>query len=164
MFKYEQPDTTKASKKQKEIKLLTNYIPIKKANAHSNISDYETETSIQKNFSNKVPKNKNHIQAKSVQTTHNNRISPNKYQNKVRKENTNQTHNKSSRGSLYNLNNLNIDNYFSEKIILTQQKFIDYKDNKINTLQKELSLLKKELNLYENKNLDNLNSTCKIKI
>ena len=163
MFKYEQPDTTKASKKQKEIKLLTNYIPIKKANAHSNISDYETETSIQKNFSNKVPKNKNHIQAKSVQTTHNNRISPNKYQNKVRKENTNQTHNKSSRGSLYNLNNLNIDNYFSEKIILTQQKFIDYKDNKINTLQKELSLLKKELNLYENKNLDNLNSTCKIK-
>ena len=86
MFKYEQPDTTKASKKQKEIKLLTNYIPIKKANAHSNISDYETETSIQKNFSNKVPKNKNHIQAKSVQTTHNNRISPNKYQNKVRKE------------------------------------------------------------------------------
>ena len=24
MFKYEQPDTTKASKKQKEIKLLTN--------------------------------------------------------------------------------------------------------------------------------------------
>ena len=163
MFKYEQPDSTKASKKQKEVKLLTNYIPIKKANAHSNISDYETETSIQKNFSNKAQKNKNHIQARSVQTTHNNRISPNKAQNKARKDHTNQTHNKSSRGSLYNLNNLNIDNYFSEKIIMTQQKFIDYKDNKINTLQKELSLLKKELNLYENKNLENLNNTCKIK-
>ena len=162
MFKYEQTDSTKTNKKQKEVKFLTNYIPIKKANAHSNISDYETESSIQKNFSNKVPKNKNHIQAKSVQTTHNNHISPNKYHSKTRKENTNQSHNKSSRGSLYNLNNLNIDDYFSEKIIMTQQKFIDYKDNKINTLQKELSLLKRELNLYENKCMDNLNNTCKI--
>ena len=163
MFKYEQTDSTKTNKKQKEVKFLTNYIPIKKANAHSNISDYETESSIQKNFSNKVPKNKNHIQAKSVQTTHNNHISPNKYHSKTRKENTNQSHNKSSRGSLYNLNNLNIGDYFSEKIIMTQQKFIDYKDNKINTLQKELSLLKKELNLYENKCMDNLNNTCKIR-
>ena len=163
MFKYEQTDSTKTNKKQKEVKFLTNYIPIKKANAHSNISDYETESSIQKNFSNKVPKNKNHIQAKSVQTTHNNHISPNKYHSKTRKENTNQSHNKSSRGSLYNLNNLNIDDYFSQKIIMTQQKFIDYKDNKINTLQKQLSLLKRELNLYENKCMDNLNNTYKIR-
>ena len=47
---------------------------------------------------------------------------------------------------------------------MTQQKFIDYKDNKINTLQRELSLLKKEVNLYMNKNTDaNLNPPTKIK-
>jgi len=164
MFKYEQSENSKSNKKLKEVKLLTNYIPVKKANAHSNISEYETETSIQKNFSNKVQKNKNHIQAKSVQTTHNNHVSPCKSLNKNKKENTNQRPNKSSRGSLYNLNNLNLGDYFSEKIIMTQQKFIDYKDNKINTLQRELSLLKKEVNLYKNKNTDtNLNNISKIK-
>ena len=157
MFKHEQTENSKINKKIKEVKLLTNYIPVKKANAHSNISEYETESSIQKNFSNKVQKNKNHIQAKSVQTTHNNYISPSKYLIKNKKENTNQRSNKSSRGSLYNLNNLNLGDYFSEKIIKTQQKFIDYKDNKINTLERQLSLIKKELNLYENKNIDNLN-------
>ena len=157
MFKHEQTENSKINKKIKEVKLLTNYIPVKKANAHSNISEYETESSIQKNFSNKVQKNKNHIQAKSVQTTHNNYISPSKYLIKNKKENTNQRSNKSSRGSLYNLNNLNLGDYFSEKIIMTQQKFIDYKDNKINTLERQLSLIKKELNLYENKNIDNLN-------
>ena len=164
MFKYEQSENSKSNKKLKEVKLLTNYIPVKKANAHSNISEYETETSIQKNFSNKVQKNKNHIQAKSVQTTHNNHVGPCKSLNKNKKENTNQRPNKSSRGSLYNLNNLNLGDYFSEKIIMTQQKFIDYKDNKINTLQRELSLLKKEVNLYKNKNTDtNLNNISKIK-
>ena len=164
MFKYEQSENSKSNKKLKEVKLLTNYIPVKKANAHSNISEYETETSIQKNFSNKVQKNKNHIQAKSVQTTHNNHVSPCKSLNKNKKENINQRPNKSSRGSLYNLNNLNLGDYFSEKIIMTQQKFIDYKDNKINTLQRELSLLKKEVNLYKNKNTDtNLNNISKIK-
>ena len=164
MFKYDQTENSKSNKKLKEVKLLTNYIPVKKANAHSNISEYETETSIQKNFSNKVQKNKNHIQAKSVQTTHNNHVSPCKSLNKSKKENINQRHNKSSRGSLYNLNNLNLGDYFSEKIIMTQQKFIDYKDNKINTLQRELSLLKKEVNLYMNKNTDaNLNPPTKIK-
>ena len=164
MFKYEQSENSKSNKKLKEVKLLTNYIPVKKANAHSNISEYETETSIQKNFSNKVQKNKNHIQAKSVQTTHNNHVSPCKSLNKNKKVNTNQRPNKSSRGSLYNLNNLNLGDYFSEKIIMTQQKFIDYKDNKINTLQRELSLLKKEVNLYKNKNTDtNLNNISKIK-
>ena len=157
MFKHEQTENSKINKKIKEVKLLINYIPVKKANAHSNISEYETESSIQKNFSNKVQKNKNHIQAKSVQTTHNNYISPSKYLIKNKKENTNQRSNKSSRGSLYNLNNLNLGDYFSEKIIMTQQKFIDYKDNKINTLERQLSLIKKELNLYENKNIDNLN-------
>ena len=150
MFKYDQTENSKSNKKLKEMKLLTNYIPVKKANAHSNISEYETETSIQKNFSNKAQKNKNHIQAKSVQTTHNNHASPCKSLNKSKKENINQRHNKSSRGSLYNLNNLNLG--------------IDYKDNKINTLQRELSLLKKEVNLYMNKNTDaNLNPPTKIK-
>ena len=165
MFKYEQSEnSTKSNKKLKEVKLLTNYIPVKKANAHSNISEYETETSIQKNFSNKAQKNKNHIQAKSVQTTHNNHVSPCKSLNKNKKENTNQRPNKSSRGSLYNLNNLNLGDYFSEKIIITQQKFIDYKDNKINTLERELFLLKKEVNLYKNKITDtNLNNISKIK-
>ena len=164
MFKYEQSENSKSNKKLKEVKLLTNYIPVKKANAHSNISEYETESSIQKNFSNKIQKNKNHIQAKSVQTTHNNHVSPCKSLNKNKKENMNQRPNKSSRGSLYNLNNLNLGDYFSEKIIMTQQKFIDYKDNKINTLQRELSLLKKEVNLYLNKNTEtNMNNTSKIK-
>ncbi len=164
MFKYEQSENAKSNKKLKEVKLLTNYFPVKKANAHSNISEYETEPSIQKNFSNKVQKNKNHIQAKSVQTTHNTHVSPCKSLNKSKKENTNQRPNKSSKGSLYNLNNLNLGDYFSEKIIITQQKFIDYKDNKINTLQRELSLLKKEVNLYKNKNTDtNLNNISKIK-
>ena len=68
------------------MKLLTNYIPIKKANGQSNISEYETESSIQKNFSNKCQKNKNHLQAKSVQATHNNQISPKKNINKNMKE------------------------------------------------------------------------------
>ena len=64
------------------------------------------------------------------------------------------------------MNNLNIYDYFSEKVILTQKKFIDYKNNKINTLKKELPLIKREINMYEkryingnniikNKNLNN---------
>ena len=162
MFKYDHSENSKTSKKQKEVKLLTNYIPIKKANAHSHISEYETESSIQKNFSNKCQKNKNHIQAKSVRTTHNNFI-PNKVLEINKNEKLNQRNNKSSRGSLYNLNNLNLGDYFSEKVIVTQQKFIDYKENKINTLQRELSLLKKELNLYEVKNNVNMINSSKNK-
>jgi hypothetical protein len=46
---------------------------------------------------------------------------------------------------------------------VTQQKFIDYKENKINTLQRELSLLKKELNLYEVKNNVNVINSSKNK-
>ena len=157
MFKHEQAESTKSSKKPKEIKLLNNYIPVKKTNAYSNISEYETEISIQKNFSNKCQQSKNNMQAKSVQTTHNNQTSVNKYTNtnNNEKEKPNQSQNKPARGSLYNLNNLNLGDYFSEKIIMTQQKFIDYKDNKINTLQKELQLLKKELILYEIKSSGN---------
>ena len=56
-------------KKPKEIKFLTNYIPVKKTHAQSNISEYETEQSIQKNFSNKFQKNKASFQAKSIQIT-----------------------------------------------------------------------------------------------
>ena len=163
MFKYDHSENSKTSKKQKEVKLLTNYIPIKKANAHSHISEYETESSIQKNFSNKCQKNKNHIQAKSVQTTHNNNFIPNKVLEINKNEKLNQRNNKSSRGSLYNLNNLNLGDYVSEKVIVTQQKFIDYKENKINTLQRELSLLKKELNLYEVKNNANVINSSKNK-
>ena len=163
MFKYEQTDSTKSSKKPKEVKLLNNYIPVKKTNAYSNISEYETETSIQKNFSTKCQQNKNNIQAKSVQTTHNNQTSPNQYINTNNNEKTTQRQNKSSLGSLCNLNNLNLGDYFSEKIIMTQQKFIDYKDNKINTLQKELQLLKKELILYELKNTGRISNNSKNK-
>ena len=110
--------------KHKKIKLLNNYIPVKKTNAYSNISEYETEISIQKNFSNKCQQSKNNMQAKSVQTTHNNQTSVNKYTNtnNNEKEKANQTQNKPARGSLYNLNNLNLGDYFSEKIIMTQQK------------------------------------------
>ena len=66
-----------------------------------------------------------------------------------------------SKGSFYNLNNLNIYDYFSEKVILTQKKFIDYKNNKINTLQRELSLIKREINLYEKKNINDNNNSKK---
>ena len=161
MFKHNQFENSKPIKKTKDIKLFTNYIPVKKANAHSNISEYETEISINKNFSNKVQKNINYFKAKSVQTSHNNRSSPNRCLTQNNNKKINQRYNKSDRGSLYNLNNLNLNDYFSEKIIMTQQKFIKYKDNKINTLQKELSLLKKEVNLYESKNMENIDNNTK---
>jgi hypothetical protein len=153
MYKYttSQTENLKNNKKQKEIKFLTNYIPIKKTHAQSNISEYETEQSIQKNFSNKCQKNKPNTQARSVQTTHNNQFSPKKIFN-VNKSNRNFTNaSRSSKGSFYNLNNLNIYDYFSEKVILTQKKCIDYKTNKINTLQKQITLLKQEINMYEKK-------------
>ena len=150
MYKYTQPqnDNIKNIKKPKEIKLLTNYIPVKTTHAHSNISEYETEPSIQKNFSNKCPKNKQITQAKSVQTNHKNQFSP----KKIFTQNSKRNHSnasQSSKGSLYNWNNLNIYDYFSEKVIVTQKKYIDYKNNKINTLKKELSLIMKEINLHE---------------
>jgi hypothetical protein len=159
-----QPENQKNTKKQKEIKLLTNYIPVKKTHAQSNISEYETEPSIQKNFSNKCQKN--NFQAKSVQTTHGNQYDPKKIFNANQSNRISTNASKSSKGSFYNLNNLNLYDYFSEKVILTQKKFIDYKNNKINTLQKQLSLLKEEINLYEKKNKNNIinksKSNCKI--
>ena len=152
MYKYTQPqnDNIKNIKKPKEIKLLTNYIPVKKTHFQSNISEYETEPSIQKNFSNKCQKNKQITQAKSVQTTHKNQFSPKKFFAQKSKRNYSNA-SQSSKGSLYNWNNLNIYDYFSEKVILTQKKFIDYKNNKINTLKKELSLIMQEINLHEKK-------------
>ena len=153
MYKYTttQNENQKKKIKQKEIKLLTNYIPVKKTHVQSNISEYETEQSIQKNFSNKCQKNKPNSHARSVQTNHNNQFSPKKIFN-VNKTNRNFTNaNKSSKGSFYNLNNLNIYDYFSEKVILTQKKCIDYKTNKINTLEKQIALLKQEINMYEKK-------------
>ena len=156
-----QNDNLKNMKKVKEIKISTNYIPVKKTHAQSNISEYETEQSIQKNFSNKAQKNKQNYKPKSVQTTHNNQLSPKKIfnQNKSKRNISNIT--KSNKGSFYNLNNLNINDYFSEKVILTQKKFIDYKENKINTLKKELALIKREINLYEKKINNNNNSKNK---
>ena len=149
-----QPENQKNTKKQKEIKLLTNYIPVKKTHVQSNISEYETEPSIQKNFSNKCQKN--NVQAKSVQTTHGNQYDIKKIFNVNQSNRISSNASKSSKGSFYNLNNLNLYDYFSEKVILTQKKFIDYKNNKINTLQKQLSLLKKEINLYEKKYKNNI--------
>ena len=151
MYKYTQNDNLKNNKKPKEIKLFNNYIPVKKTHAQSNISEYETEPSIQKNFSNKYQKNKPNSQAKSVQTTHNNKFSPKKMFTQNKSKSNFSSVSKSSKGSFCNWNNLNIYDYFSEKVILTQKKFIDYKDNKINTLKKELSLIKQEINLYEKK-------------
>lgn len=153
MYKYTQNDNLKNNKKPKEIKLFNNYIPVKKTHAQSNISEYETEPSIQKNFSNKYQKNKPNSQAKSVQTTHNNKFSPKKMFTQNKSKSNFSSVSKSSKGSFCNWNNLNIYDYFSEKVILTQKKFIDYKDNKINTLKKELSLIKQEINLYEKKNM-----------
>ena len=164
MYKYttSQNDNLKNSKKQKEIKLLTNYIPVKKTHVQSNISEYETEQSIQKNFSNKCQKNKTNPQAKSVQTNHNNQFSPKKIFN-VNQTNRNFNNvSKSSKGSFYNLNNLNIYDYFSEKVLFAQKKCIDYKDNKINTLQKQISLIKQEINMYEPKNFLKNNSQNKM--
>lgn len=155
MYKYTQNDNLKNNKKPKEIKLFNNYIPVKKTHAQSNISEYETEPSIQKNFSNKYQKNKPNSQAKSVQTTHNNKFSPKKMFTQNKSKSNFSSVSKSSKGSFCNWNNLNIYDYFSEKVVSTQKKFIDYKNNKINTLKNELSIVKKEINIYEKKSLYN---------
>ena len=56
-FSIPQSQKNKKIKKIKELKLLSNYVPVKKTCFHSNISEYETEPSIQKNFPNKNLKN-----------------------------------------------------------------------------------------------------------
>ena len=45
-----QTENSKINKKIKEVKLLINYIPVKKANAHSNISEYDPELRIKNNL------------------------------------------------------------------------------------------------------------------
>ena len=149
MYKYTQNDPNKKIKKPKEIKPIQNYIQVKKIQAQSNISEYETEQSIQKNVLNKSQKSKNKTKAKSVQNFHTNQFSPKKKLKSKNDRNNFSVINKSSSGNCYNFNNLNIYDYFSEKVVSTQKKFIDYKNNKINTLKNELSIMKKEINIYE---------------
>ncbi len=86
-------------KKPKEIKFLTNYIPVKKTHPQSNISEYETEQSIQKNFPNKFQKNKASYQAKSIQITWTNQLSPKKIFNQNRSKGNFSNVSKSSKGS-----------------------------------------------------------------
>lgn len=153
MYKYTQNDRKKKLKKPKEIKPIQNYIQVKKIHAQSNISEYETEQSIQKNILNKSQKSKNRTKAKSVQNTHTNKSSPKKKFKAKNDRNNFSVVNKSSNGNCYNFNNLNIYDYFSEKVVSTQKKFIDYKNNQISTLKNELSIMKKEINIYEKKSL-----------
>ena len=155
MYKYTQNDPKKKPKKLKEIKPIQNYIQVKKINAQSNISEYETEQSIQKNILNKSQKSKNKKKAKSVQNTDRNHLSSKKTFKAKNDRNNFSVVNKSTSGNGYNINNLNIYDYFSEKVVSTQKKFIDYKNNKINTLKNELSIVKKEINIYEKKSLYN---------
>ena len=155
MYKYTQNDPKKKPKKLNEIKPIQNYIQVKKINAQSNISEYETEQSIQKNILNKSQKSKNKKKAKSVQNTDRNHLSSKKTFKAKNDRNNFSVVNKSTSGNGYNINNLNIYDYFSEKVVSTQKKFIDYKNNKINTLKNELSIVKKEINIYEKKSLYN---------
>ena len=152
MYKYSisQKDNQKNNKKIKEIKFLQNYMPINKIHFQSNISEYETEPSIQKNFSSNCQKYKQNIHPKSAHTNHLNQISPKKKSNQNKAKNFSNV-NRMRKGSFYNLN---IYDYFSEKVVSTQKKFIDYKNNKIDTLKRELSLIKQEINLYEKKNIN----------
>ena len=153
MYKYTQNDPKKKPKKLKEIKPIQNYIQVKKINAQSNISEYETEQSIQKNILNKSQKSKSKTKAKSLQNTHTNQLSSKKTFKAKNDRNNFLVVNKSTSGNGYNSNNLNIYDYFSEKVVSTQKKFIDYKNNKISTLKNELSIVQKEINIYEKKSL-----------
>ena len=153
MYKYTQNDSKKKSKKLKEIKPIQNYIQVKKINAQSNISEYETEQSIQKNILNKSQKSKSKTKTKSVQNTHSNQLSTKKTFKTKNDRNNFSVVSKSTSGNDYNSNDLNIYDYFSEKVISTQKKFIDYKNNKISTLKNELSIMQKEINIYEKKSL-----------
>ena len=151
MYKYSasQNDKQKYSKKPKEIKILSNYAPVKKSHFQPNISEYETETSIQKNFSNKCPKmaQKNKSQTKSVQNAHSKQLSPKIiFTNNINpKVLLNKNKSNSIRGSFYNLNYLKNYNYSNEK------KLIDNKNEKINTLKRQLSLYIQQVNLIEKK-------------
>ena len=132
------------------MKLLSNYVPVKKTHFQSNISEYETEPSLQKNFPNKNPQNahKPNTQAKSVQNTHSNQFSPNKlFNNSANKRAPlNKNALNSNYGSLYNLNNLNNNDFSNEK------KIIEKKMTKINALKKQLSYYANQINLIEQNN------------
>ena len=121
IYKFSIPQSQKHKniKKLKELKLLSNYVPVKKIHFQSNISEYETEPSLQKNFPNKNPKNapKLNTQAKSVQNTHSNQFSPNKlFNNSISKRvPSNKNKLNSNYGSLYDLNYLNNNDFSNEK-------------------------------------------------
>lgn len=139
------------SKKAKEMKLIPNYIPIKKTHFQSNISENETEPSIQKNFSNKNAKSsqKSNLQAKSVQIVHSKQFSPKVILNSNTCKRVFSNNNKlnSNHGSFYNINYLNnIYDYSNEK------KIIENKNKKINTLRKQLSLYIQQINFLEKNN------------
>ena len=141
---------SKNIKKLKELKLLSNYVPVKKIHFQSNISEYETEPSLQKNFPNKNPKNaqKSNTQAKSVQNTHTNQFSPNKIINNSisKRVPSNKNRLNSNYGSLYDLNYLNNNDFSNEK------KIIEKKITKINTLKKQLLYYVNQINFIEQNN------------
>ena len=152
IYKFSIPQSQKHKniKKLKELKLLSNYVPVKKTHFQSNISEYETEPSIQKNFTNKNLKNSNkpNTQAKSVQNTHSNQFSPNKlFNNSISKRvSSNKNKLNSNYGSLYDLNFLNNNDFSNEK------KIIEKKMTKINTLKKQLQYYVNQINLIEKNN------------
>ncbi len=152
MYKFSIPQSQKHKniKKLKELKLLSNYVPVKKIHFQSNISEYETEPSLQKNFPNKNPKNapKLNTQAKSVQNTHSNQFSPNKlFNNSISKRvPSNKNKLNSNYGSLYDLNYLNNNDFSNEK------KIIEKKITKINTLKKQLLYYVNQINFIEQNN------------
>ena len=152
MYKFSIPQSQKHKniKKLKELKLLSNYVPVKKIHFQSNISEYETEPSLQKNFPNKNPKNapKLNTQAKSVQNTHSNQFSPNKLVNNSISKRVPSNKNKlnSNYGSLYDLNYLNNNDFSNEK------KIIEKKITKIDALQKQLLYYVNQINFIEQNN------------
>ena len=149
-FSIPKSQNSKNIKKLKELKLLSNYVPVKKIHFQSNISEYETEPSLQKNFPNKNPKNaqKSNTQAKSVQNTHTNQFSPNKIINNSisKRVPSNKNRLNSNYGSLYDLNYLNNNDFSNEK------KIIEKKITKINTLKKQLLYYVNQINFIEQNN------------
>jgi hypothetical protein len=152
MHKFPIPQNQKHKniKKLKELKLLSNYVPVKKIHFQSNISEYETEPSLPKNFPNKNPKNyrKPNTQAKSVQNTHSSQFSPNKlFNNSISKRvPSNKNKLNSNYGSLYDLNYLNNNDFSNGK------KIIEKKITKINTLKKQLLYYVNQINFLEQNN------------
>ena len=149
-FSILQSQKHKNIKKLKELKLLSNYVAVKKTHFQSNISEYETEPSIQKNFPNMNLKNahKPNTQSKSVQNTHSNQFSPNKLINNTISKRVSSNKNKlnSNYGNLFDLNYLNNNNFLNEK------KIIERKMTKINKLKKQLLYYVNQINFIEQNN------------